>query len=84
MREPLLQDLFLLELQRQSVPVVVYLVNGFQLRGTVKGFDPYTVVLDYEHREHLVYKHAISTISPSGAVAGSLIAPRRNTEPAAP
>jgi host factor-I protein len=81
-REPLLQDLFLSELHRQSVPVVVYLVNGFQLRGTVKGFDAYTVVLDYEHREHLVYKHAISTISPSGAVAGSLLA-RRNHEPSA-
>jgi host factor-I protein len=78
----LLQDVFLSELQRQSVPVVVYLVNGFQLRGTVKGFDAYTVVLDYEHREHLIYKHAISTISPSGAVVGSLVAPRRATDPA--
>jgi len=54
--------------------VTVYLVNGFQLRGVVKGFDPFTVVLEYEKREHLIYKHAISTVSPSGPVAGSLLA----------
>jgi host factor-I protein len=68
----LLQDVYLETLQRQSVPVTVYLVNGFQLRGTIKGFDQYTLILDYEHREHLVYKHAVSTISPAGPVAGSL------------
>jgi host factor-I protein len=83
-KDPLLQDAYLAELQRQSVPVTVYLVNGFQLRGTIKGFDPYTVVLDYELREHLVYKHAISTISPSGPVVGSLVAARRAVAPESP
>jgi host factor-I protein len=59
-----LQDTFLAECKRQGSSVTVYLVNGFQLRGIVKGFDPFTVLLEYEHKTHLVYKHAISTISP--------------------
>jgi host factor-I protein len=66
-----LQDAFLAECKRAGTPVTVYLVNGFQLRGTVKGFDPFTVLLDYERKTHLIYKHAISTISPAGAVAVS-------------
>jgi len=63
-----LQDAFLAECRRQGAPVTVYLVNGFQLRGVVKGFDPFTVLLEYEQKTHLVYKHAISTISPGVAV----------------
>jgi host factor-I protein len=59
-----LQDAYLAEIKRSAVPVTVYLVNGFQLRGIVKGFDPFTIVLEYEHRTHLIYKHAVSTISP--------------------
>ena len=65
---PGLQDAFLAECKRQGGPVTVYLVNGFQLRGVVKGFDPFTVLLEYERKTHLIYKHAISTISPAGAV----------------
>lgn len=63
-----LQDAFLAECKRQGSPVTVYLVNGFQLRGVVKGFDPFTVLLEYEHKTHLIYKHAISTISPGAPV----------------
>lgn len=63
-----LQDAFLAECKRQGTPVTVYLVNGFQLRGVVKGFDPFTVLLEYERKTHLVYKHAISTISPGAHV----------------
>jgi host factor-I protein len=70
-RPPQIQDLYLAEIKRQAVPVTVYLVNGFQLKGLVKGFDPFTIVLEYEHRSHLIYKHAVSTISPQGP----LIAP---------
>jgi host factor-I protein len=70
-RVPQLQDAYLAEVKRQAVPVTVYLVNGFQLRGIVKGFDPFTIVLEYEHRIHLIYKHAVSTISPQGPIAGS-------------
>ena len=63
-----LQDAFLAECKRQGAPVTVYLVNGFQLRGIVKGFDPFTLLLEYERKTHLIYKHAISTISPGATV----------------
>jgi len=59
-----LQDAFLTLARRQDVPLTVFLVNGFQMRGTVRGFDPFTVVLDSEGKQQLIYKHAISTIAP--------------------
>lgn len=62
-----LQDAYLAELKRQNAQVTVYLMNGFQLRGVVKGFDPFTILIEYERKTHLVYKHAVSTISPQGA-----------------
>ncbi|MBC5800971.1 MAG: RNA chaperone Hfq [Candidatus Eremiobacteraeota bacterium] len=64
-----LQDAYLAEAKRQEIAVTVYLVNGFQLRGTVKGYDTFTIVLEYEHRLHLIYKHAVSTISPQAPLA---------------
>jgi host factor-I protein len=64
-----LQDAFLAECRRQGAPVTVFLVNGFQLRGVVKGFDPFTLLLEYERKTHLIYKHAISTISPGSPLA---------------
>jgi len=73
MRSQPLQDAYLAEVKRQAVPVVIYLVNGFQLRGIVKGFDPFTIVLEFEHKVHLIYKHAVSTISPQGPVVAPLI-----------
>lgn len=63
-----LQDVFLNQVRKDHVPVTVYLTNGFQLRGLVKGFDNFTVVLDSEGKQQLVYKHAISTVSPMKAV----------------
>lgn len=59
-----LQDVFLNQVRKEHIGVVIYLTNGFQLKGIVKGFDNFTVVLDSEGRQQLVYKHAISTISP--------------------
>ncbi len=59
-----LQDAFLTLARRQDVPLTVFLVNGFQMRGVVRGFDPFTVVLESEGRQQLIYKHAISTIAP--------------------
>lgn len=81
-RVPQLQDAYLAEVKRQAVPVTVYLVNGFQLRGIVKGFDSFTIILEYEHRIHLIYKHAVSTISPQGPIAASFPedAPAPSTE----
>jgi host factor-I protein len=70
------------EVKRQAVPVTIYLVNGFQMRGVVKGFDPFTIVIESEKKAHLIYKHAVSTISPNGAVSAPLI--REDSEAVAP
>ncbi len=59
-----LQDVFLNQVRKEKIPVTVYLTNGFQLKGVVKGFDNFTVVLDSDGRQQLIYKHAISTVSP--------------------
>ena len=59
-----LQDLFLLRARRDRVPVTVFLMNGFQMRGTITGFDAFVVILDSEGRQQVIYKHAISTIAP--------------------
>ena len=59
-----LQDTFLTKARRQNVPLTVFLVNGFQMRGMVRGFDPFTVVLESEGKQQMIYKHAISTIAP--------------------
>ena len=63
-----LQDIFLATARRERVPLTVFLVNGFQLRGTIAGFDSFTVVLDSDGKQNLIYKHAISTITPSRPV----------------
>lgn len=63
-----LQDVFLNQVRKEHIPVTIYLTNGFQLRGMVKGFDNFTVVVDSEGKQQLVYKHAISTVSPMKAV----------------
>ena len=59
-----LQDLFLLRARRESVPVTLFLMNGFQMRGVITGFDAFVVILDSEGRQQVIYKHAISTIAP--------------------
>jgi host factor-I protein len=60
-----LQDVFLNQARRERVGVTIYLTNGFQLRGVVRGYDSFTVLLDSEGRQQMVYKHAISTITPA-------------------
>ena len=59
-----LQDLFLLRARQDRVPVTLLLMNGFQMRGTITGYDPFVVVLDSDGRQQVIYKHAISTIAP--------------------
>ena len=63
-----LQDLFLLRARRDKTPVTMFLMNGFQMRGTITGFDACVVILDSEGRQQVIYKHAISTIAPFRAV----------------
>ena len=64
-----LQDIFLNGARKSGTNLTVFLVNGFQLRGTVTGFDSFTVVLDSEGKQQLIYKHAISTIAPARAIS---------------
>lgn len=59
-----LQDSFLNQVRKENAAVIIYLVNGFQLRGAVKGFDNFTVIIENDGKQQLVYKHAISTITP--------------------
>lgn len=59
-----LQDLFLLKARRDKLPVTMFLMNGFQMRGIITGFDAFVVILDSEGRQQVIYKHAISTIAP--------------------
>jgi len=67
-KSPNLQDVFLASARRTETPVTVFLVNGFQMRGTITGFDAFTVVLTAEGKQNLIYKHAISTIAPEHPV----------------
>jgi len=64
-----LQDSFLNQARREKAQVVVFLVNGFQLKGVVRGFDNFTVILDTEGKQQMIYKHAISTIVPPKPMA---------------
>ena len=63
-----LQDLFLLRARRDKTPVTMFLMNGFQMRGTIVSFDQFAVLLLSEGRQNLIYKHAISTIQPVQSV----------------
>lgn len=63
-----LQDVFLNRARQEGVSVTVFLTNGFQLKGVVRGFDCFTVVLVSDGRQQLIYKHAISTVVPSKAL----------------
>ena len=63
-----LQDVFLNSVRQDKVAVTIFLTNGFQFKGMVKGFDNFTVVLDCEGKQQLVYKHAMSTIVPARPV----------------
>lgn len=63
-----LQDLLLNQLRKEKIQVTVFLTNGFQLKGIVKGFDNFVVLLESEGKQHMLYKHAISTVCPSRSV----------------
>ena len=60
-----LQEGFLNRARTERVGVTVFLVNGFQMRGTIRGFDSFVVLLESEGRQQVIYKHAISTIVPA-------------------
>lgn len=63
-----LQDIFLTRARRERIPVTLFLMNGFQLRGILTGFDTFVVVLDTDGRQQVIFKHAISTVAPARPV----------------
>ena len=58
------QDSFLSQARRERVPLVVFLVNGFQMRGVLTGFDSFVILLQTDGKQQMIYKHAVSTIVP--------------------
>lgn len=63
-----LQDRYLNQARRDKVPLTLFLINGYQLRGTILSFDQFAVLLLSEGKQNLIYKHAISTIQPAEAI----------------
>ena len=63
-----LQDVFLNQVRKSKTLVTIYLTNGFQFKGIVRGFDSFTVILDCNDKQYLVYKHSISTIIPAAPI----------------
>jgi host factor-I protein len=64
-----IQDTFLNQLRKENIAVTVYLTNGFQIRGQIRAFDNFTIVIDSDGRQQMVYKHAISTFMPQRNVS---------------
>lgn len=67
-----IQDVFLNQARKENVPITVHLVNGFQIKGTVRGFDNFTVIIESMGKQQMIYKHAISTITPAKPVQISI------------
>ena len=63
-----LQDTFLNHVRKAKIPLTIFLVNGVELQGVVTWFDNFCVLLKRDGQVQLVYKHAISTVMPSGPV----------------
>ena len=63
-----LQDTFLNQIRKEHNPITIHLTNGFQLKGMLKGFDNFVVILESDGKQMMIYKHAISTITPARAV----------------
>jgi len=75
-----LQDAFLNQVRKDKILVTIFLVNGFQIKGLVKGFDNFTVVVELDGRQQLVYKHAISTVAPIKPIGVISMEPRAENE----
>lgn len=75
-----LQDVFLNQARKNRIPVTIHLVNGFQLKGFVKGFDNFTIILDNDGKQTMIYKHAVSTVTPLKAVLYTVQPTEEETE----
>ena len=69
-----LQENFLNQARKENVPVTIHLMNGFQIKGMIRGFDQFTVVIDSMGRQQMVFKHAISTITPARPLGTKAVA----------
>lgn len=74
-----LQDIFLNQVRKEHALITVYLISGYQIKGYVKGFDSYTIVIDSDGKQQMIYKHAVSTIVPSKPV-NFMNAPKKISE----
>ena len=68
-----LQEAILKEVRRDKVPVTLFLMNGFQLRGIITGYDSFVVVLVTDGKQQMIYKHAISTLVPVRSLKATAI-----------
>lgn len=68
-KQPNIQDTFLACARRLAAKVTVFLMNGYQLRGVITAFDPYVVVVVSDGKQQVIYKHAISTITPEHPIS---------------
>ena len=74
-----LQDTFLNQARKENVVVTIHLVNGFQIKGNVRGFDNFIVILDSMGKQQMIYKHAISTITPARPLTGAFEATKQES-----
>lgn len=88
-----LQDTFLNQVRKENIGVMIYLIGGVQLRGNVRGFDSFTILLDSPGKPvQLVYKHAVTSIVPmrpiqnlyTEAMREAGLAPQPAASPTAP
>ena len=71
-----IQDVYLNTVRREKLPVTIFLMSGVKLMGRLRGFDKYSVILEANHQEQLIFKHAISTVTTSKQAGGH--GPRRD------
>lgn len=63
-----LQDVYLNKVRKENKEVTIFLINGYQIKGFIKGFDNYVIIIENSDKQQMVYKHAVSTIVPSKQV----------------
>lgn len=71
-----IQDVYLNTVRREKIPVTIFLVSGVKLMGLLRGFDKYSVILEANNQEQLIFKHAISTVTISKRSGGGRVARR--------
>ncbi len=77
-----LQDNFLNQIRKENLQATIFLVNGYQIKGTIRSFDNFTILLDVDGKQQLVYKHAVSTVIPFRNISIALVPPGEQQNPA--